>query len=272
MSNAQPSESPAAQRFSGMSELYDGARPPPPDALYDLLPRLAKTARPDLVVDLGCGTGLSTRPWAAVAREVVGIDPAADMVEYARHRDPAGNVAYRAGTGNATGLADASADIVTCSSSVHWMEPESSFREITRVLRPGGVFAAYGPQVPLLPLQAWEVGAAGDAFLARTKAADQANEDEPPPPSWRWSEILKYCRTGAGFRYADELCLHNVVEWDAERYCAWLASFSYVNRRLKTGQAGTATELADFKASFEAHLGREPTPVLLSYRLIFGIR
>ena len=39
--------------------------------------------------------------------------------------------------------AHASADIVTCSQSFHWMEPEPTLAEIARILRPGGVFAAY---------------------------------------------------------------------------------------------------------------------------------
>lgn len=40
-------------------------------------------------------------------------------------------------------LENGSVDIVTCSQSLHWMEPTSTFQEIQRILRPGGVFAAF---------------------------------------------------------------------------------------------------------------------------------
>jgi len=43
----------------------------------------------------------------------------------------------------ATDLPDGCADIVTCSQSLHWMVPESTFAEVARILRPGGVFATY---------------------------------------------------------------------------------------------------------------------------------
>ncbi len=38
---------------------------------------------------------------------------------------------------------EGTAGIVTCAQSFHWMEPESTFIEVARILRPGGVFAAY---------------------------------------------------------------------------------------------------------------------------------
>ena len=42
-----------------------------------------------------------------------------------------------------TGLEAGSADIVTCAQSFHWMDPRSVLPEVARLLRPGGVFAAY---------------------------------------------------------------------------------------------------------------------------------
>jgi SAM-dependent methyltransferase len=58
------------ERFTGFAGLYDDNRPRPPEVLGALLPRIARTQRPDLVVDLGCGTGLSTRFWADRAERV----------------------------------------------------------------------------------------------------------------------------------------------------------------------------------------------------------
>lgn len=40
------------------------------------------------VLDLGCGTGLSTRPWARVAETVLGVDRSAEMLRRARRRRP----------------------------------------------------------------------------------------------------------------------------------------------------------------------------------------
>src|SRR5215208_3354063 len=67
----------------GFAERYDRYRPRPPLAVLDLLPPLAGVDRPRLVVDLGSGTGLSTRFWAERAEEVVGVEPNARMRAFA---------------------------------------------------------------------------------------------------------------------------------------------------------------------------------------------
>ncbi len=85
-----------AQRFSGFADLYDAVRPVPPTALAAVVSSYA-AGRADLVVDLGCGTGLSTR-WAAKwATEVVGVEPSSDMLERAAAATEQTNVRYVAG-------------------------------------------------------------------------------------------------------------------------------------------------------------------------------
>ncbi len=129
-------------RFSGFADTYDRYRPTPPAVIPEILARLADSARQRLVVDLGCGTGLSTRIWADRAERVIGIEPSRDMRSQARACTHAANVSYREGLSHATGLDDGCADIITCSQSLHWMEPQATFEEARRILHSGGVFAA----------------------------------------------------------------------------------------------------------------------------------
>ena len=60
-------------RYTGLADTYDTYRPCPPVVIPDMLIRLARIPRPRLVVDLGCGTGLSTFIWVDCAEAVVGI-------------------------------------------------------------------------------------------------------------------------------------------------------------------------------------------------------
>ena len=73
----------------GFAELYDGSRPRPPAVIRDVLVRCAGGDRPALVIDLGCGTGLSTRLWAEHAYRVVGVEANPAMIERARASSPA---------------------------------------------------------------------------------------------------------------------------------------------------------------------------------------
>ena len=78
--DAVPTEPPPPNltRFSGFADLYDANRPSAPARLGPLLARYAGVERP-VVVDLGCGTGLSSRWAAGWADRVIGIEPNDDM-------------------------------------------------------------------------------------------------------------------------------------------------------------------------------------------------
>ena len=70
-------------------------------------PPLAGTRRPRRVVDLGCGTGLSTRFWAPHADEVVGVEPNDAMRAFAETATESHNIRYIGASAYQTGLADA---------------------------------------------------------------------------------------------------------------------------------------------------------------------
>src|SRR5215831_17383768 len=127
----------------GFAERYDLHRPRPPRALLDLLPPLAGVERPRLVVDLGSGSGLSTRFWAERSEEVVGVEPNDAMRSDAEEANDDPNVRFVGASAYETGLPEGCADLVTAAQSLQWMRPERVFPEIGRLLRPGGVFCAY---------------------------------------------------------------------------------------------------------------------------------
>lgn len=62
---------------------------------------------------------------------------------------PHPQVEYRCELAEQTSLADRSVDLVTVAATLHWLDLSAFYREVTRVLRPGGVFAAwtYGTHV-----------------------------------------------------------------------------------------------------------------------------
>ena len=107
--------------------------------------QLVKMDRAESVVDIGCGTGLSTYIWKESARNVLGIDPSADMRRLAeKHRDASSlHIEFAYGLGDEIPVKDGSADIVSCGQVFHWMDMESTLTEVNRVLRTGGVFVVY---------------------------------------------------------------------------------------------------------------------------------
>jgi SAM-dependent methyltransferase len=249
---------------SSFTESYDRYRPRPPEALLDLLCRIAGADRPQLVVDLGSGTGLSTRAWVDRAERVVGVEPHADMRAVAEAR---GGAEYVEGDSGATGLPDGCADLVTCSQSLHWMEPEPTFAEAARILHPGGVFAAY--DYDMVPVVHPEIDAAADAVLERAQALRHETGRWGPwteRPGLRKSEHLGRMRASGRFRFTRELVLHSVEDGDADRVVGLLRS-----------AGGVATfehedlGLEELRATADRLLGDRTVPFWFGYRVRVGI-
>lgn len=70
------------ERFTGLATIYGQARPTYPPELVRWCLEQAPT--PGVIVDLGCGTGISTRLFATTGHPVIGIDPNGDMLATAR--------------------------------------------------------------------------------------------------------------------------------------------------------------------------------------------
>lgn len=186
------------------------------------------------MVDLGSGTGLSTRYWADKAREVVGIEPAADMRREAEARTQAGNVSYREGLSHQTGLPDQCAQIVTCAQALHWMEPQATFDEVARILTPGGVFAAYDYDWPPTT-HAWEAEAAYAECMRRVREQEKTAQPGRTVPFWDKAQHLARMRASGRFRYAKEILVHHLDHGDADRYIGLLLSQGSVMTLLKEG-------------------------------------
>jgi SAM-dependent methyltransferase len=128
------------ERFSGAAGLYERHRPSYPPELLDWITAETQVRPPAPVADVGCGTGISTRLLAERGYDVVGVDPNEAMLEKAR---AAGGARYVKGEAAATGLPDASVDLVTVAQAFHWFDLGLAFREMRRILRPGGWCAAF---------------------------------------------------------------------------------------------------------------------------------
>ncbi len=127
-------------RFTATADAYARWRPSYPEAAIDWLIAQARLGPASHVVDLGTGTGIVARLFAARGLSVTGVDPNAAMLD--RARAEGGGPTYVQGEATATGLPDASADLVVAAQAFHWFPIPETLVELRRVLRPGGAAAA----------------------------------------------------------------------------------------------------------------------------------
>ena len=260
------------ERFMGFADVYDAYRPRPPLAVLEILTQLAQAPRPALVVDLGSGTGLSTLLWAGRAESVVGVEPSADMRRAAEARAAMADaqVRFQEGYGYATGLPDGCADIVTCSQSLHWMEPEPTFAEIARILRPGGVFAAYDCDWP--PTIDWRVDQAYAACQAQAQAAEQAHRLSREVRSWEKGKHLERMLASGRFRFTREILLHHVEQGGADRLIGLMLSQGGIATLLKHGIGEGEIGITALREAARAALGDAIVPWYFGYRMRAGVK
>jgi SAM-dependent methyltransferase len=220
---------------------YVRSRPRPPTELLTLLSQLCGKDLPDLVVDLGSGTGYSTLAWSRKAARVVGIESNPVMLRQARR---APHVEYRLTSADRTGLASGTADVVTCSQSFHWMDPKTTIPEIARILRPGGVFAAYDYALP--PLIDPQLDPPFRALMRWAHLPTQPEEKARHP--------TRLARSGR-FRWVGKVSLHRSDVGDLQRALDLPLSIAHIAARLDGGAESSEKVWQRFRTAAERAFG-----------------
>lgn len=126
-------------KFSDRPDRYKRARPTYPPELMATLAALAPSRR--LAWDSGTGNGQAALGLATHFDAVFATDPSPQqLANAAPHR----RITYAVETAEEVSLADASVDLVLAAQAMHWYDLDRFYRQVERVLRPGGILAAVG--------------------------------------------------------------------------------------------------------------------------------
>jgi len=127
--------------FDTVAASYQATRPGYPDALYDAIERLVGPLGGRRVLDVGAGTGISTRALASRGATVVAVDPSLAMASTLRAQAPALPVAL--GRAETIPVRSGWAELVTFAQAWHWVTLPEAAIECRRVLGPGGRVALW---------------------------------------------------------------------------------------------------------------------------------
>ncbi len=124
--------------FSDIAQQYQRNRPEYPSEIFQYLSMVCDNHQ--VAWDVGTGTGQAASQLAKQFDKVIATD---ESIEQIAHAKKAPNIIYRVEVADKSNLNDESVDLVTVAQALHWFDFDSFMQEVDRVLKPGGVFAAW---------------------------------------------------------------------------------------------------------------------------------
>ncbi len=213
---------------------------------------------------------MSTFLWCGIANRIIGIEPTDDM------RNQAGinasqkyltDVIFKKADAYDTGLEDSMADIVNCSQSFHWMEPDRALKEIARILKTGGIFAAYDCDWP--PISGHKAEKAYNQLLETARAKQKLIQDKEAFKVPKEKHLKNITECGY-FSYCREIVFHSRETCSTERFIGMAFSQGVLQSVLKSNPKELEHEMAAFRQAVMENWNQNE--VIIGYRMRIGIK
>lgn len=127
-------------QWAALAQEYANSRIGYSHELYDVIAQFG-LRRGATILDIGCGTGIASRPFAVNGFPVTGIDPSPSMLAVAAQRLP--NATLVEGEAEALPFPNERFDVAISAQTFHWIDRARALAEAHRVLRRGGIIAIW---------------------------------------------------------------------------------------------------------------------------------
>ena len=132
--------------FNTAATLYEDIRPGYPEALIQDVVELSELGDYSRVLEVGCGTGKATQPFAERGYELVCLDIGADLIAVAGDRlRKYPNVSFVQQAFEEWKSED-KFDLIISATAFHWVDPKVRYLKASEVLKSGGFLAVFSNQ------------------------------------------------------------------------------------------------------------------------------
>jgi SAM-dependent methyltransferase len=156
--------------FDEAASLYDEVRSGYPEDLFDDIVSLSGIPAGGRILEIGCGTGQATVPFARRGYHILCIELGENMAAVAR-RNLKGypQAAVRTGAFEESSFQEGAFDLAISATAFHWLDPAGAYPKAATALRDGGSLALF-----------WNVHVHSDASEGFFEAAQRIYEREAP--------------------------------------------------------------------------------------------
>lgn len=214
--------------FGPVAEAYDRARPDYPAALVEDVLRYAGCGAGSEVLEIGAGTGKATRMFCARGLSVLAIEPDREMAAVASRQAATAGHALRIIQSDfeSAELPAGAFPLAYSAQAWHWVDPRVGYRLARRVLRPGGVLAAFWNRIDWsrCPVRGELQEAYREAGAMEIRGGPMHPSLSPPPePGDEWHPDLA---RAAGFGESATRRYERVLRYTTAEYGALLRTHS----------------------------------------------
>ena len=253
------------EQWSVVSKNYHNIRPTPPEVIIKIILSWLSNP-PGTIVDIGCGTGLSTMIWKNIVPNIIGVEPNTEMRAKAESHPDSQGITFVNGLSDETGLPDNIADIVTVAQAFHWMDIDSSMQEFYRIMRPNGVLAIYDFALP--PIISWEIE---KAFLElRANCSKIWYSQASPPVHGDKESYLQRLEAFGKFKFARKIPCHGIERWPLQKAAAFLVHISNAEFAM-TIDDNAKSAVRDFIDMMNM-LNKDEFEIIFPYTLVLGVK
>jgi SAM-dependent methyltransferase len=218
----------ATDHFGRVANHYASHRPIYPAALFVWL--ASQCADHTLAWDCGAGSGQASIALTTHFEHVLATDMSEEQLAQAT---PHPRIEYRAALAESSGLPDHSADVVTVAQALHWFDRDRFYAEVRRVLKPGGIVAAWSYGV--IAVDGDEVNAVIQDFYHRVIG--------PYWPAERHHVETGYRELPFPFQRIEPPPLEMQADWTLAHLAGYLRSWSASARHAADTGRDAVTEL-----------------------------
>ncbi len=210
-------------RFGHAAQEFERYRPDYPPELFEHILAALAADRRERAMDLGAGTGKSTRALLPHFREVIAVEPDPGMA--AKLQEEAAGAIVRNTTAEEFCQPASTVDLVTIGNALHWMDIPRVFANVHSWLRSGGIFAVYDRPLPkTLP-------AVDAVALAEMRGPWKPYRDQRLKKDKDWEEKV---RAAAGFQIVESTKFSYVVPMSPRDFTGFWRSTSYGSAYART--------------------------------------
>ena len=130
--------------FNEIPELYESMRPLYPAAMMDDIQQVSQIPQLGRILEIGCGTGQATLPWAKKGYVMTCLDLGEQTIAFVKNKMAAYHkVQFIHADFETWEFDDRSFDLVIAGSAFHWINGEIGYPKLSRILKPTGYVALF---------------------------------------------------------------------------------------------------------------------------------